>query len=94
MKLALAAKDRTLVQAARLLSAKTSPAEAVKLNAAVLAKGAIPEQQDALASLGSLPAGEADAVLAAQLDRLLAGKLPTPLALDLLEVAAQRSEPA
>ena len=91
---ALAAKDKTLAQAARLLAAKTSPVLAVKLNAAVLGNGSIREQQDALAAIGAQPIPEADALLAAQLDLLNAGKLPAPLALDLLEIATPRSDAA
>ena len=91
---ALAAKDKALAQAARLLAAKTSPALAVKLNAAVLGGGSIREQQDAITAIGAQTIAEADAVLAAQLDLLNAGKLPAPLALDLLEIAAPRSDAA
>ncbi len=89
---ALAAKDKTLLQAARQLAAKASPGEAVKLNAAVLGKGSVREQQDALAALAAAPGTDADAVLATQLDLLNSGKLPPPLALDLLEAAAQRND--
>ena len=91
---ALAAKDKVLAQAARLLAAKTSPALAVKLNAAVLGSGSIREQQDALAAIGAQPIPDADALLAAQLDLLNTGKLPAPLALDLLEIAAPRNDAA
>ncbi len=89
---ALATEDAALLETARRLAAKVLPDEAVKLNAAVLGKGRIGEQQEALAALGTLPGAEADAVLAAQLDRLLAGTLPAPLMLDLLEAAAQRPD--
>ncbi len=92
VEVALAAKDKSLVQAARQFAGKASPAEAVKLNAAVLGKGGIREQQDALAAIGAQNIADADAVIAAQLDLLNSGKLPAALALDLLEVAAQRSD--
>ena len=92
VEVALAAKDKTLVQTARLLAAKTSPTEAVKLNAALLGKGSIREQQDALAAIGAQSIPDADAALTTQLDLLLGGKLPAPLALDLLEVAAPRTD--
>ena len=88
----LAATDKTLVETARRLSVRLLPDEAVKLNAAVLGKGGTSEQQAALAVLGTLTGADADAVFAVQLDQLLAGKLPAPLALDLLEITTLRSD--
>jgi len=92
VELALASKDKTLLTAARQLAAKASPGDAVRLNAMVLGTGSIGEQQAALAALAASPGAEADAVLSTQLDLLNSGKLPAPLALDLLEVAAQRTD--
>jgi quinoprotein glucose dehydrogenase len=90
---AIADTDKTLLATARQLAAKISPAEAVKLNAAVLDSGTIPEKQEALATLGTLPGPQADAALLAQLDLLATGKLPIALRLDLVEAAAQRDNP-
>ena len=83
VKVALGDKDKALLEAARQLAGKASPALAVQVNAAVLGKGSIREQQEALATIGAQPVPEADRALEAQLDLLLAGKLPAPLALDL-----------
>ena len=92
VKLALADKDKTLLDTARQLAGKASPADAVRVNAEVLGAGGIREQQEALATISTQRVPEADAVLAAQLDLLLAGKLPSALHLDLLEAAAQRTD--
>ncbi len=59
---------------------------------AALEKGAISEKQSALDKLGELKDAAADAVISAQLDKLLAGKLAPELTLELLEAAAQRTD--
>src|SRR6185436_19566533 len=82
-----------LVEAARQLAAKVSPLDAVKLNAPVLDKGKIREQQEALATIAAQPVPEADAVILAQFDRLAANQLPPALWLDLEEAAAKRDNP-
>jgi quinoprotein glucose dehydrogenase len=92
--IALSASDAALLEAGRKLAGQASPQQAVKVNAAVLAKGSIREQQEALANIAAQPGTEADSVIEAQLDLLIAGKLPGALWLDLLEAAAARSAPA
>ncbi len=94
VKLALATQDKPLLEAARELAAKTSPEDAVTLNAAVLGNGSTTEQQHALAIIAAQRIASADAVLAAQLDRLIDGKLPAKFQLDLLEAAALRNDEA
>lgn len=94
VKHALASTDKTLLATARELAGKASPEDAVTLNAAVLGKGGTTEQQRALAVIASLSVPSADAALAAQLDRLLAGKLQPKFQLDLLEAAARRNDEA
>jgi len=91
---ALESPDKTLAEAARKLAGKISPAAGVKANAAVLGKGGLREQQQALASIAAEKGAEADAVIAEQLDQLLAGKVKTGLVLDLLEAAAPRKDAA
>jgi quinoprotein glucose dehydrogenase len=86
--------DKTLAETARKLAGKISPAAAVKANAAVLGKGGLREQQQALATIAAETAPEADAVIAQQLDLLLAGKVKAGLVLDLLEAAAERKDAA
>jgi quinoprotein glucose dehydrogenase len=90
---AVADTDKPLLEAARQLAAKVSPIDAVKLNAPVLDSGTLREKQTALATIGSLPVPEADAVILAQLDKLDAHKLPPGLWLDLTEAASQRNNP-
>jgi len=52
------------------------------------------ERQSAIAALGAIDAPEATAVLAALLERLIAGELATALELDLLRTASARDDPA
>ncbi|MEQ1860114.1 MAG: HEAT repeat domain-containing protein [Chthoniobacteraceae bacterium] len=89
---ALSDKDTIVLDTARDLAEAVSPELAVKVNAAVLGKGGTREQQAALATIARQPVADADAAIAAQLDRLAAGKLPKQLQLDLLEAAAQRTD--
>ena len=90
---AVADTDKSLLEAARKLAAKVSPAEAVQLNAPVLDDGTVREKQAALATIGALPVPDADTVILAQLDHLAAGEIPPGLRLDLVEAAAQRNNP-
>lgn len=89
---ALQDNDRSLLEAARRVAAKVSPAMTVKVNAAVLGKGSIVEQQDALAVISQQPGAEADRIIIVQLDLLAAGKIPPSLRLDLLEAATRRAD--
>jgi quinoprotein glucose dehydrogenase len=88
---ALTSPDKTLAAEARKLSGQLGGAAAVTANAAVLGKGSIAEQQEALATLAKTQIPEADQILADQLDLLLADKLPPALHLDLLEAASTRA---
>ena len=90
----LESPDKMLAEAARKLAGKISPAAAVKANAAVLGKGGLRERQQALATIAAETGKEADAVIAQQLDLLLAGKVKAGLVLDLLEAAAPRKDEA
>jgi quinoprotein glucose dehydrogenase len=92
--LAIGSRDRTLAETARKLAGRISPAAAVKANAAILESGGIREQQEALATIAAETCAEADAVIAQQLDLLLAGKVKPGLVLDLLEAAAPRQDAA
>ena len=90
---ALESGDKTLAEAARKLAGKISPEQAVKANAAILGKGSVREQQEALANIAAAPGREADRIIAQQLDLLIAGKLKPGMILDLLEAAATRDDP-
>ena len=89
---ALESGDKTLAEAARKLAGKISPEQAVKANAAILGKGSVREQQEALANIAAAPGREADRIIAQQLALLLAGKLKAGLILDLLEAAEARDD--
>lgn len=81
-------------QARRVLLRKAKPDDAVRELTKVLAEGAIAERQGALGLLATLKVPAADALLAAQLDRLLANQTPPELRLDVLEAAQKRGTPA
>jgi quinoprotein glucose dehydrogenase len=91
---ALGDSDKKLLEAARKLAEKTSPGVAVKVNAAVLGKGGIREQQEALAVIARQPVAEADAVIIQQLDAVNAGNAPKGIWLDIFEAAAKRTDAA
>jgi quinoprotein glucose dehydrogenase len=73
------------------LRAKLQPERALALLKDVLERGSIPERQGALNALGTLPGPEADAVIAAWLDRLLDHQVPLEMIHELLEVARSRA---
>ena len=87
----LGSTDKALVAEARKLSSKLGGVMAVETNAAVLGKGTIAEQQEAIETIAKIAVPEADRVIAQQLDLLLSGKLPAGLHLDVLEAGAARS---
>jgi quinoprotein glucose dehydrogenase len=88
--LALADAEPRLRAEGRQVLARLEPARALPELAKVLEKGTIVEQQAALDSLGRLSLKGADPILAGWLDRLLAGKAPPELQLDILEAAGRR----
>ncbi|MBX9791511.1 MAG: HEAT repeat domain-containing protein [Pirellulales bacterium] len=90
VKLAVGSTDATLRTAGRGQLARLRADEALPLLRDALDNGSQAERQGALATLGSLDHPQADELLAAWLDRLIAGQLPAELSLDLLTAAAQR----
>jgi quinoprotein glucose dehydrogenase len=91
--LALQDGDPRLRAEGRRVLARAKPEEGLKALQAALAGGALVERQGALATLGELKGPAADAILAEWLGRLLAGKVPADVQLDLLEAAAKRQAP-
>lgn len=91
---ALASGSPLLLEAARKLSARISPAEAVRVNAAVLERGSTREKQEAILTISEIRIPEADRVIETLLDGLIAGKLSKGLWLDVLEAAAGREDQA
>lgn len=68
------------------------PGGGVEALSKVLEIGTTGEKQNILTTLGTMPEPAAAAVLEQYLDRLLTGKLPVELHLEVLEAAAKRSE--
>jgi quinoprotein glucose dehydrogenase len=91
MNLALADDDARVRNAGRIVLAKRKPREAVAALREALEKGETVEQQSALEFLGQSKEADADTVLAQWLDRLLAGKAPPTVHLELLQAAQRRS---
>ncbi len=83
--------DPRLRSAALSILARLDPARAIEALAGVLDDGSTGEKQAAFATLATLNAPEADALLARWLERLGAGKVATEIRLDLLEAASGRS---
>jgi quinoprotein glucose dehydrogenase len=84
--------SRSRTEALRLL-ARTDPAKAVARLEDRLRNGSTLERQGAVAILGSMAGEPARKLLSDWLDRLIAGKAPAEIQLDLLEAGARRSEP-
>jgi quinoprotein glucose dehydrogenase len=84
--------SRSRTEALRLL-AKIDPARAVAPLEDRLRNGSTLERQGAIAILGALQGDAARRLLSDWLDRLIAGKAPPEIQLDLLEAGARRSEP-
>jgi quinoprotein glucose dehydrogenase len=93
MKLALADDDARVRNAGRRVMFKRQPREAVAALSQVLEKGEVVEQQLALTLLGQSKEKDADLVIKQRLDLLIAGKVPPPIHLELLEAANRRSLP-
>ena len=75
---------------ARRILANLRPAEAIGPLENALAKGTPSEQQAAFAVLATIKAPQADGILSQWFDKLLAGKAPREVQLDLLEAATHR----
>ena len=83
-----------LLLAATARAGDVSPPRTVADEVALLAKGRIRAQQNALARLAAHTDPAADKVLLAQWERYRAGQLPVALWLDLFEAAAKRGNAA
>ncbi|MBC8003730.1 MAG: HEAT repeat domain-containing protein [Opitutaceae bacterium] len=88
--LAAADASEALRKEASSLRVKFKPGDAAAQLVAVLETGSLGEQQNAFATLATLPGAEPDAVLGKWLDKLAAGTLKRELALDVLEAAKKR----
>ena len=84
---------RARVEAVRVLF-QTDPAAAAAVVDQMLETGAQLERQGVFAILADRPYPAAEAVLLAWLDRLLAGKVPAEIQLDLIAAAERKPSPA
>ena len=92
--LAAADPDATLRAAALGELERLAPELVLARVPALLAAGDLPERRACYEILARQPDPRAGALLAAELERLLAGLLPAELALDLVLAAQERSDPA
>ncbi len=94
--LEVAAKDKAepLRIAATSIRAKTGKGSAVGPLVALLSSGTVGEKQNAIATLGGLPGGEVDGVVASLMNDLVSGKLAPALQLEVLEAAEKRTDAA
>jgi quinoprotein glucose dehydrogenase len=89
--LALRDPDSAVRNAGRGVLARRQPEMAVPELAHALESGSIEEQQAALKLLGDSPVPAVSSILSGWLDRLLKGKVPEEIQLELLEAAARRN---
>jgi quinoprotein glucose dehydrogenase len=94
IKIAAADSNESLRVEAVNLQARLKPANATDKLVAVLERGTVGEQQNALTTLGTVEGSEAERILGEWLDKMMAGKVPPALQVDLLEAAGKRPAPA
>ena len=90
IELALNSGEASLRIEGQGLLAKLDPKKAIPVLEKVLETGLKNEQQGAFDTLGAMPAGPADHLLAKWLDKLASGKLAPELELNLVEAANRR----
>ncbi len=88
--LALKDKNKELSSSAAKLVAKLPASEALELSLRLLESNTASDAQSALQTLAQLKQPKADAALEQWMDRLLEGKVPAAIQLDLLEAARKR----
>ncbi len=76
------------------LQAAIDPAQALSSLAAVVEHGTVPEQQDALAAIGTIEGEPADRFFVDWLDKLIVGTVPKEIQLDVLVAARARKASA
>lgn len=94
VKIAGASDQPELRLAALPIAARISPTDSLQVVEALLTKGNADEQDAALRALAPMRDPKAGELIAAALDRLEKGQIAGPVQLELLDAAAERSEPA
>jgi quinoprotein glucose dehydrogenase len=92
VELALADAEPTVRSEGRRILAAAKPDEALPSLEAALDKGMLVEQQQAFDVLATMKGAKPTAIIAAWLDRLIDGKVPAELRLDLIEAAEKRKD--
>ena len=85
--------NESVRRAATFLQGKLNSPQAATALATTLDNGTIGDKQAALAVLGNVPGQAADELIAHWLDKLITGKLPNEIRLDLLDAATKRAAP-
>jgi len=93
VRVALASQEESLRKEATKIQAQLRPDDAVAQLRITLEQSSIGEQQNAFATLGTLPGAEVDTLLIQWLGKLLAKNVQPEVTLDLLEAAAKRDHP-
>ncbi len=91
IKLALADKDEDLRKEGNRWQAKVKPDDASDALGMILVTGSAGEKQSALQTLGTMEGEGGDKLLAEWMDKLIAGKVPKEIQLDLLSAASSRN---
>ena len=96
MKIAVADKDALVRRAALAVLPSLSMSDSAKAQSlvAVIRGGSVADQQAGFDVLGRLKSAEAEKALGAFFDELAAGKLPTPVQLDLVDAMQASGSPA
>ncbi len=90
VKIAVADSDEKLRTEGNRLQAEIKPGDATAQIEKILETGSVTEKQGALATLNDLEGDAPDKILAVWLDKLIAGKVPKEIQLDLIEAAEKR----
>lgn len=93
LKVVAADENQQLRKEASALQVKTQPGDTLTTVLHMLETGIIPEKQNAIEILGTTQSKAIDPVLLMWLDRVVSGKAPRELNLEILEAAAKRSDP-
>ncbi len=89
VKIAVTDADKEMRREGNRIQAMIAPGAAAETLAKVLEQGTLTEQQGALSILGGLKGPKANQLLAAWLDKLIAGRVSKEIQFDLVEAASQ-----
>ncbi len=93
LKFAVTETDADVRKAASSLQARSQPGDALTSVLRMLENGIMAEKQSAIEMLGDMKNSAVDPVLMMWLDRVISGKAPRELHLEILEASAKRSDP-